>query len=169
MIPMNISSMRMEHSKTSGLHKSYMQTEAERMFVREYLKSLAYRVTAALAGHSHYARTLQQEKNAQQIRNRHYDGLQTVPISSIRGSENRTTDFDVRFHPLQQHVKGRWIGVATEMLLGNILPPVELIKLGDSYFVRDGHHRVSAARALGQREIEASVTTWTIDHQHKHH
>jgi ParB-like chromosome segregation protein Spo0J len=43
---------------------------------------------------------------------------------------------------------------------GLTLPPVDLIRVGESYFVRDGHHRVSAARALGQAFIEATVTEW---------
>jgi hypothetical protein len=42
------------------------------------------------------------------------------------------------------------------------LPPVELIQVGDLYFVRDGHHRISVARAVGQRYIEAEVTAWQV-------
>ena len=38
------------------------------------------------------------------------------------------------------------------------MPPVELLKVGDIYFVRDGHHRVSVARALGRADIDAYVT-----------
>ena len=45
---------------------------------------------------------------------------------------------------------------------GRSLPPVELIQLGDAYFVRDGHHRISAAAALGQQEIDAQVTVWQV-------
>jgi hypothetical protein len=40
------------------------------------------------------------------------------------------------------------------------LPPVQLIEVNGCYFVRDGHHRVSVARMLGQLEIEAEVTVW---------
>jgi hypothetical protein len=42
------------------------------------------------------------------------------------------------------------------------MPPVELIRVGDVYFVRDGHHRVSVARALGQAYIDAEVTVWEV-------
>jgi hypothetical protein len=45
-------------------------------------------------------------------------------------------------------------------LAGDPLPPVELIQVGSVYFVRDGHHRISVARAMGQQEIEAVVTVW---------
>jgi hypothetical protein len=40
------------------------------------------------------------------------------------------------------------------------LPPVELIQVGDVYFVRDGHHRISVARMMGQDSIDAEVTVW---------
>ena len=45
---------------------------------------------------------------------------------------------------------------------GDIAPPVELIQVGDLYFVRDGHHRISVARAMGQEAIEAKVTAWHV-------
>ena len=44
------------------------------------------------------------------------------------------------------------------MRRGEALPPVDLMKIGEIYFVRDGHHRVSVARALGARDIDAYVT-----------
>ena len=46
---------------------------------------------------------------------------------------------------------------------GRCLPPVALIQVGDHYFVRDGHHRISVARALGQLAIEATVEVWQVD------
>lgn len=43
---------------------------------------------------------------------------------------------------------------------GRSLPPVELIQIGEVYFVRDGHHRISVAQTMGQEQIEATVTVW---------
>jgi hypothetical protein len=37
------------------------------------------------------------------------------------------------------------------------LPPVELYRLGNIYYVLDGHHRVAAARLNGQLELDAQV------------
>jgi hypothetical protein len=90
-------------------------------------------------------------------------GIRTVPISKIRGSEGRSEDFDREFHPLRLHNQGRWLSVATARQRGVVLPPVELIQIGDIYFVRDGHHRISVAKAFGQEEIEAEVTVWETD------
>jgi hypothetical protein len=91
-----------------------------------------------------------------------YAGLHTVPIEQIRGSEGRSKDFDRDFHPLQDHCKGRWLRVAAARDQDKVLPPVVLVQVGDVYFVRDGHHRISVARALGQLDIEAEVTVWHL-------
>jgi hypothetical protein len=42
------------------------------------------------------------------------------------------------------------------------LPAVDLIQIGDVYFVRDGHHRISVGRAMGQEIIDAEVTVWEV-------
>jgi hypothetical protein len=97
---------------------------------------------------------------AAKICGRHYLGLQTVPIACIRGTEGREQDFDAAFHPLSPRTRGRWLKIAVAQQTGETLPPVELIQVGSIYFVRDGHHRISVAAALGQTEIDAEVTAW---------
>jgi hypothetical protein len=89
-----------------------------------------------------------------------YSGIQVVPIRSIIGSEGRTTDFDMGFHPVDEAERQRWINVAMAYLSDQPLAPVQLIQVGDAYFVRDGHHRVSVSRAFGQIAIDAEVITW---------
>jgi hypothetical protein len=93
---------------------------------------------------------------------RRYAGLQIVPICHIRGSQGRVYDFDRDFYPLQDHNQGRWLSVAEARHMGKSLPPVDLIQVGSIYFVQDGHHRISVARALGQRDIEAEVTVCQV-------
>jgi len=85
-----------------------------------------------------------------------------VPICQIRGSEGRCSDFDRDFNPLQDHNRVRWLRIAAARQRGRSLPPVELVQVGDLYFVRDGHHRVSVARALGQPFIAARVTALNV-------
>ena len=60
------------------------------------------------------------------------------------------------------HTKQRWIAIATMMELGEGLPLISLVQVGDTYFVRDGHHRISVARALGYAYIDANVTVWDV-------
>jgi hypothetical protein len=96
------------------------------------------------------------------VRARCHVGTRAVPIRQIRGSEGRCQDFDPCFRPLHTHNRGRWLSVAVARLRGVPMPPVELIQVGDLYFARDGHHRISVARALGQDEIDAVVTFWDV-------
>ena len=90
----------------------------------------------------------------------HHVGLRTVPIAQITGSENRSHDFDHAFHPLSEKTRDRWLSVMEARLKGVPLSPVELTKVGNAYFVRDGHHRISVAHTLGEGFIEAVVTEW---------
>ena len=90
-------------------------------------------------------------------------GTRTVPFAAIRGSDGRRHDFDAAFHPRQTHTRDRWLRVARAHLRGIELAPVDLIQVGDVYFVRDGHHRISVAHAFGQAAIDAVVTTWETD------
>lgn len=105
---------------------------------------------------------LSEIEGACRVEARRYAGLHTVPIEQIRGSEGRSDDFDRDFHPLQDHCKGRWLRVARARDEDKVLPPVVLVQVGDVYFVRDGHHRISVARARGQLDIEAEVTAWQV-------
>ena len=89
-----------------------------------------------------------------------YTGIKVVPVSSIIGSESRTADFDMDFHPLHEAAKERWVGIAAAYLSRLPLPPIQLIQVGDVYFVRDGHHRISVSRAFGQIAMDAEVITW---------
>ena len=91
---------------------------------------------------------------------RHYAGLQTVDISAIRGSEGRCHDFDRDFLPLNPTLTQRWTSVFVAIQQGIAMPPVTLIRVGDVYFVRDGHHRISVARIRGCELIEAEVIVW---------
>ncbi len=94
------------------------------------------------------------------LRGSFYAGIQVVPIRSIIGSEGKVTDFDMGFHPLRESSRERWVNMALVYLCRLPLPPVEFIQVGNAYFVRDGHHRISVSCAFGQTHIDAEVTTW---------
>lgn len=85
-------------------------------------------------------------------------GLQVVALDAIVGTIDRGRDFDRRFRPTSRRVRSRWEAIAAVMRRGESLPPVDLVKVGEIYFVRDGHHRVSVASALGLDDIDAYVT-----------
>jgi hypothetical protein len=85
-------------------------------------------------------------------------GVQLIPLDQIVGSVDKVKDFDRRFRPTSDRSRQRWENLAEKSRLGEYLPPIDVYKLGNLYFVIDGHHRVSVARAHGATEIEADVT-----------
>lgn len=86
-----------------------------------------------------------------------YRGLQEVPIGKIVGSMDRWRDFDRAFLPKDKHTKNRWRRVDEAYYEDIRLPPIQLYKVGDIYFVKDGNHRVSVARERGVEFIDAEV------------
>lgn len=85
-------------------------------------------------------------------------GTEMVPLDQIVGSVGRYRDFTRTFLPLSGVSEERWSRVDAAMSSLEGVPPVELFKIGEVYFVRDGNHRLSVARAHGFDEIEAHVT-----------
>jgi hypothetical protein len=85
-------------------------------------------------------------------------GLQSIPLDSIVGTVDRAREFDRRFLPKSGRVRPRWERIATAQRRGEPLPPIDVYRIGDLHFVRDGHHRVSVARAQGLTHIDAYVT-----------
>jgi hypothetical protein len=83
--------------------------------------------------------------------------LKTIRIGQIAGSLNRYHQFDRAFLPTQDEDADRWQRVDRAFYRDISLPPVVLYKIGEVYFVVDGHHRVSVARQQGQEFIEADV------------
>jgi hypothetical protein len=90
-------------------------------------------------------------------------GTQAVPLKQIVGSVGRYRDFTREFLPRNAVNKERWARVDQVFHSLEGYPPVELYKIGDVYFVRDGNHRVSVARANGIDAIEAYVTEIPTD------
>jgi hypothetical protein len=86
-----------------------------------------------------------------------YRGLQTVRIDQIVGSMDRFQDFDRTYFPRKRFTAGRWQNVDRSYYQDVRLPPIQLYKVGDVYFVKDGNHRVSVAREKGQEFIDAEV------------
>ena len=85
-------------------------------------------------------------------------GLRAVSLDRMVGSVDRGRDFDRRFRPTSARSRGRWEQIAAAARRGEAFPPIDAVQVGELYFVRDGHHRVSVARALGRADIDGCVT-----------
>jgi hypothetical protein len=84
-------------------------------------------------------------------------GVQTIPIESIVGTVDRGKEFDRAFRPTSARVRARFEKIANAQRRGVSLPPIDVYRVGELHFVRDGHHRVAVARAQGRDEIDARV------------
>lgn len=88
-------------------------------------------------------------------------GIFSVPVAQIVGSAQRAHEYDRQFRPLNDGLRDRWVKV-------NVLhqtagwEPVELVQVGNLYFVVDGHHRISVARNSGVSQVEAAVTRYPL-------
>lgn len=85
-------------------------------------------------------------------------GLRTIKIDTIVGTVDSTRDFDRFFRPTTGRVRQRWERLALAQARGEAIPPIEVYRVGELHFVKDGHHRVSIAIAQGQTSIDAYVT-----------
>lgn len=92
------------------------------------------------------------------LRAESYRGLMDIPLDKIRGSVGRYTDFTANFLPKSSDMRDRWSRVYAKVNSLEGVPPIDVYKVGDVYFVRDGNHRVSVARQIGAKTIQAHVT-----------
>jgi hypothetical protein len=85
-------------------------------------------------------------------------GIREIPLSKIDATlePSRAKQFDRRFRPAAP-ARARWQRVWLAEERGTVLPPILVVRVGDGYAVRDGHHRVSVAKARGALTIDASV------------
>jgi len=99
-----------------------------------------------------------------QLNSAQYLGVEPIPVSKIVGSLGRYQDFAQGFLPSTGAMKDRWQSIARIYLdTSRSLPPIEVYKVADAYFVKDGNHRVSVANELGIKEIDAQVFEYHVD------
>jgi hypothetical protein len=131
--------------------------QARADFQRSLFKAFTNRVWATLSGQPTTLLSYDEIKEKLHIGGPIYRGVQTVRVDQIAGSLNRYHEFDRVFLPASEKLADRWQSVNRAFYQDISLPPVVLYKVGDVYFVVDGHHRVSVARRQGQIDIDAEV------------
>ena len=115
---------------------------------------------AALTRRARRLASIQDVLDAAGAEGRSYGGIQEIPVDKIVGSAASTAkgeDFDPAFLPMTPRLRDRWTRIYREMVEGAELPPIDVYRVGDGYYVIDGHHRVSVARSLGRPAITARV------------
>ena len=160
--PCQIQAALLHLSQYQQSYESWALGAALQLYDRARARGWLGQIWSALNGRPRHLFDLKEIEATCTVRARCHAGTRSVPIRHIRGSEGRCRDFDPCFRPLGIHNRGRWLSVAAARLRGVPMPPVELIQVGECYFARDGHHRISVARVLGQDEIDAVVTFWDV-------
>ena len=137
----------------------YYAREALKGFEGALQKNFWHGIAAMLSGAR--SRLLDFDEIAERIpfEGRYDAGIQDIPVDRIMGSVGRAQDFDEHFLPRSETVRMRWLKIARANLVGEYIPPIEVIQVGAVYFVKDGNHRVSVARVLNQPTITAHVVT----------
>jgi len=90
-------------------------------------------------------------------------GIKNIPIDAIIGSQGRYRNFTRHFFPLNENLRNRWKHIERAVSSGKELPPCELYKVCNAYFVKDGHHRISVAKAQNRRFVQARVLEYECD------
>ena len=137
-------------------HSSY-NVAVETDFSRARTRAFVHDIIAFLFGEDNRLLSFDEVKHSLRIGGQSYLGVRTVEVAKVVGSVDRYTDFDRAFMPTQTHTAQRWKNVDRAHYQSIELPPVSLYKVGDMYFVRDGHHRVSVAREQGVDFIDAEI------------
>ena len=131
--------------------------QAKADFQKARFKAFMNRAWGSLSGQRTTLLSYDEIKEKLHIGGPIYRGIKTVRVDQIAGSLNRYHEFDRVFLPASDTLAERWQRVNRAFYQEISLPPVVLYKVGQVYFVVDGHHRVSVAREQGQIEIEAEV------------
>lgn len=120
------------------------------------------RLLAKMSGKSRDLRDLNEVRQHKTVEAIHETPCITIEIAKIKGSECRACDFDVEFLPLSHANRHRWASVYAARLSGATMPAISVVQVGNVYYVRDGHHRVSVARLMGEEYIEAHAQVWEV-------
>jgi hypothetical protein len=139
--------------------KELLESEARDDFNRARKTAFFSEILGLFSASKQELLSLQEVKDVLKPRGETYRGMQTVPIERIVGSEGRYRDFNRSFLPRHEYLRHRWQSVDLAHLTDVILPPIKLYEIGGVYFVRDGNHRVSVAKAQGVLAIDAEVVS----------
>ena len=143
--------------RDTGSPRVDAQTDFTRARRRRAIARLAARLRREPADFD-YVLPFEEVVEALGRRGERYVGLQSIPLDSIVGTVGRGRDFDRGFRPTSGRTRGRWERIATAARKGESFPPIDVYRIGEVHFVKDGHHRVSVAGAQGLETIDAYVT-----------
>ncbi|GIK39131.1 MAG: hypothetical protein BroJett011_29640 [Chloroflexota bacterium] len=148
----------MDSNHLSAEAITYIRSETE--FNRAKVKGFLEMMLGLITGHNMHLLSFDEVIKKLNLKEAAYLGVQDIPLENIAGSTGRYEDFTRHFLPRSgnEREKERWRNIYTLAETGKGFPPIDVYKIDQVYFVKDGNHRVSVARALGWETIQAHVT-----------
>ncbi len=141
---------------------TFYEQSARLDFDRAHMKAFFREIYSWLNRSSNDLLPYDEIRRAIPIKGQHDLGIRVIPLDHIVGSVNRNNDFDRAFLPRVGNIRTRWMSIDKARMQAVNLPAIEVIKVGDIYFVKDGNHRVSVAREMGQLYIDAYVSEISV-------
>lgn len=148
----------MEPLNINAETRAYIQSESE--FNHARVQAFLQMFMGLLRGRNMHLLSFNEIAQKLRLKESIYRGLQDIPVDHIVGSTGRYEDFTRHFLPRtsDKRDKERWRQIYTRAVTGKGFPPIDVYKIDQVYFVKDGNHRVSVARDLGWDTIQAYVT-----------
>jgi hypothetical protein len=142
---------------------AYIKSESE--FGHARMNAFLEMIMAKFTGHNIHLLSFSEVVDKLRLKQSIYRGLQDIPVKNVVGSTGRYEDFTRKFLPRRgdKRDKERWRMIYTLAVTGKGFPPIDVYKIDQVYFVKDGNHRVSVARDLGWETIQAFVTELPSD------
>jgi hypothetical protein len=143
----------------------YWGPEAERAFEHVHQRARIESFLRKLTGRRLHLLSFREVQERLQLHLSRELGVREISLDKIVGSVGKPDAFTPTFLPRYAHLKERWkrVYAGAQSMLG--LPPIEVYQVGDVYFIKDGHHRVSVARHLGATTMTADVTEYIVNTQ----
>jgi hypothetical protein len=137
---------------------TFIRSESE--FNRAKIRGFVEMMMGLITGHNMHLLSFDEVVTKLNLKESIYRGVQDIPLDNIVGSTGRYTDFTRHFLPRSgdKRHKERWRKIYTLAVTGKGFPPIDVYKIDQVYFVKDGNHRVSVARNLDWLTIQAHVT-----------
>lgn len=141
---------------------SESRLEGIRQFEQARWQARVQAITSRLTGKDTRIIPFDAIRTALRQQNPMYRGIQQIPVDQIVGSVGRYHEFNREFLPLNDSLRERWVNV-TSLAITSGWPPIDVYKVGEAYFVKDGNHRVSVSRQLHIPTIEAHIWEFPED------
>lgn len=132
--------------------------EFQRALQKGRMESFLGRIT----GHPNHLQAFDKAKMELTLTARMSKGREEIPLKQIVGSVDKYEFFTRSLMPLSTRLKNRWITIFNLAQGPRGFPPIDVYRVGEGYFILDGHHRASVSRYLGNQLIEANVTDWIV-------